>query len=290
MTVTIDPYAGFCFGVERAIRTAEDNLFGEEKLHSLGQIVHNEEENRRLAAMGIKTITHEDLVNLKQARVLFRAHGEPPASYKTACRNGTKVIDATCPVVRKLQSRVEKSHKEMTKKGGLLVIFGKKMHPEVLGLVGQTGNSALVITTTEEARSADLPPAVRLYAQTTMGTEAYEQVLQAMLERMNELHPDKEIDFKAFNTICGQVSGREKRVQKFAGEHQVILFVAGKNSSNGRHLFSLCETANPKSYYVSSVDDIRREWFAGHDDVGITGATSTPYWLMKDIADTVQKI
>jgi len=290
MKVTIDPYAGFCFGVERAIRTAEENIFGESMLDSLGTIVHNDEEIKRLAIKGLKTISYEYFMNLKHGRVLFRAHGEPPASYKIACRNGTKVIDATCPVVKKLQARVEKSYLEMKKKGGIVVIFGKKNHPEVIGLSGHSGNDSLVVSSPEELTNAQLPPVIRLYAQTTMGTGDFILIREQIENRLKELYPDHEIDFKAYNTICGQVSGREKRVQTFAGQHEVILFVGGKDSSNGKHLYSLCLSVNPKSYYISGREDILVKWFEGINDVGITGATSTPDWLMKEVGEAVQNI
>jgi 4-hydroxy-3-methylbut-2-en-1-yl diphosphate reductase len=289
MKVTIDPSAGFCFGVKRAIDVAEQNLGSEGQLYSLGEIVHNEEETNRLKDLGIRVISHEYLMNLKQGRVLFRAHGEPPISYRTACRNGSTVIDATCPVVKKLQAQVLKSHTEIHKRCGAVVIYGKKGHPEVIGLAGQVQEDVIIISSPEEVRSLDLPSVVRLFAQTTMGTEDYKQVQEAIKRRMDELHKDKTTDLKAYNSICGQVSGREKKIQKFASEQDVVLFVAGKNSSNGKHLFDLCLVANPKTFYISAKEDIRPEWLEGINNVGISGATSTPEWLMEEIGKEIEK-
>jgi 4-hydroxy-3-methylbut-2-en-1-yl diphosphate reductase len=289
MKVTIDPSAGFCFGVKRAIDVAEQNLGSEGQLYSLGEIVHNEEETNRLKEKGLRSISHEFLMNLKQGRVLFRAHGEPPVSYRTACRNGSTVIDATCPVVKKLQAQVLKSHTEIQKRCGAVVIFGKKGHPEVIGLAGQVQDDVIILANPDEIKSAELPPVVRLFAQTTMGTDDYKQIQEAIKDRLKELHGEKSIDFKVFNSICGQVSGREKKIQKFASEQDAVLFVAGKSSSNGKHLFELCRTANPKTFYISGKEDIKPEWLDGVDAVGISGATSTPEWLMEEIGKEVEK-
>ena len=288
MKVTIDPYAGFCFGVERAIRTAEENIMGDITLSSLGMIVHNEQENIRLHEKGLKVIDHDNFINLEQGRVLFRAHGEPPSSYTIACGNGTKVVDATCPVVKKLQLKVAKAFKEMQKHGGLVIIYGKKGHPEVIGLMGQTKDQAMLVSSQEDIRIAILPPKIRLFAQTTMGTEDYTKIQEAVMKRLKELHKESQIDFKAFKTICGQVAGREKKIRAFSSEHELILFVAGKDSSNGRHLYRISSEINSRSYFISNSEDIHREWFKGITDVGITGATSTPSWLLEDVGKTIE--
>jgi 4-hydroxy-3-methylbut-2-enyl diphosphate reductase len=288
MKVTIDPSAGFCFGVKRAIDVAEQHAGAGEQLYSLGELVHNEEETKRLKDLGLRVIDNEFLMNLKQGKVLFRAHGEPPKSYRIACRNGSIVIDATCPVVKKLQARVLKGHKEIQKRCGAIIIFGKKRHPEVIGLNGQINEEAIIISSVDEIKSLDLPPVVRLYAQTTMGTAAYREVQEALLGRLHELHPEQNIDLKVANSICGQVSGREKKIQQFASEHQVMLFVAGKSSSNGKHLYELCKAVNPRTYYISGKADIQDEWLTGIENVGISGATSTPEWLLAEIGKQIE--
>ena len=290
MKVTVDPYAGFCFGVERAIRIAEESMYGELRLHSLGELVHNEEENRRLEKLGLKVISVKELGQLSHGRVLFRAHGEPPSSYNLACENDNKVIDATCPIVKKLQVRVMKSYQEIRKKNGMVLIFGRKDHPEVIGLLGQVPGNILAASDPAEVKGLHLPSVVRLFAQTTRGTEAYLFFQDAVRRRLNELHPPEAIDFKSHNTICPQVSGREKKIKDFAAGHEVVLFVSGKESSNGKLLFGLAKEENPRAYFVSHEDELKPEWFAGISDVGISGATSTPDWLLNRIAKKVEKL
>ncbi len=257
-------------------------------MHSLGDIVHNEEEERRLVSIGLKVISSEEFINLKQNRVLFRAHGEPPGSYKIACRNATKVIDATCPVVKKLQARITKIAEEMKRKKGVVLIFGKKDHPEIIGLVGQAPQTIRVIENTEQVGSMNLPTVVRLFAQTTSGTDNFLLVQDAVRKRLNELYPLLEVDFKSYNSICKQVSGRERSIRDFANDHQMLLFVGGKESSNGKQLFKLASNVNQHSYYISGLEDVKKEWFDGITDVGITGATSTPDWLMEKVKDEIE--
>jgi 4-hydroxy-3-methylbut-2-enyl diphosphate reductase len=289
MKITIDPYAGFCFGVERAVRIAEDNIFGDIPLRSLGDLVHNEEENLRLKEKGLKTIDHDLFLNIKHGRVLFRAHGEPPVSYKVACRNNTKVIDATCPVVKKLQSRVAKASKEIGKKDGAIIIFGKKKHPEVLGMIGHTAGNVLVISDITEAMEAELPPVIRMFAQTTMAVSDYLLIQDVVNKRLNEIYGPGQIDFKSFNTICGQVSDREKNIRKFAVEHDAIIFVAGKESSNGKMLYNIAAEVNPRSYFISRIDQISADWFKKVASVGVTGATSTPVWLIEKVGKALER-
>lgn len=286
--ITIDSAAGFCFGVKRAIDVAEQHAGQGEPLYSLGELVHNEEENRRLKGLGVRSIDETFLMNLKQGKVLFRAHGEPPKSYRTACRNNSTVIDATCPVVKKLQASVLKSHNDLRKRCGAVLIFGKQGHPEVVGLNGQINDEAIVVTTIEEIKALDLPAAVSMFAQTTMGTEDYRNAQDAVRQRLIELHGEQNFELKVANSICGQVSGREKKIRKFAIDHQVVLFVAGKNSSNGRHLFAICSEANPRSYFISTPEEIQAEWLAGMEDIGISGATSTPDWLLEQVAKVLE--
>lgn len=290
MKVTIDPNAGFCFGVERAIRAAEANLVEDEELFSLGMIVHNEEENKRLRERGLKTVSQENFINLKQSMVLFRAHGEPPSSYKVACRNGTRVIDATCPVVKKLQSQVAKAYADMVTNCGSIVIFGKKNHPEVEGLVGQTHAEAIVIQSVEDVQKNDFPAIIRLFAQTTMGVDQYQEIKIAIENKLLELHPKEKIDFKAYNSICGQVSGREKKIRKFASENEIVIFVAGENSSNGKHLYGVSKEVNPRSYYISRESEIDPGWFENADRVGVTGATSSPDWLLENVKKAIESL
>ena len=281
MKVTIDPDAGFCFGVSRAIEAAEKGLSAGEELYCLGDIVHNSGELERLKSKGLKIISHEDLPALEGKKVLIRAHGEPPETFETARRYNITLIDATCPIVSKLQQRIRKSHEEGLKTGGTVVIYGKPGHAEVVGLVGQTGGRAVVVRKPEDLNGIILSSPVHLYSQTTMDKEGLDAMAAEIEKRLRE---KGNAGLFVHNTICGQVSGRAPLVRKFAKQHDVVIFVSGKKSSNGAWLFSLCLSENPRCHFVSSKEDIRKEWFNAGDSVGITGATSTPPWLMEEIA------
>ncbi|WNJ21538.1 4-hydroxy-3-methylbut-2-enyl diphosphate reductase [Pontibacter sp. G13] len=277
MTIEIDQNSGFCFGVVYAIEMAEDHLREAGQLYCLGDIVHNNKEVERLEALGLEIINHDDLQNLKDATVLIRAHGEPPSTYRLAMENNLTLIDASCPVVLKLQNRVRHAFDQDRQ----IVILGKKGHAEVNGLVGQTHQEAIVISSVEEAQALEIAGPVSLYSQTTKATKLLYEVKGVMEEKFE--------DFKFNDTVCRQVSNREPQLQKFADKHDVIVFVSGKKSSNGKALHGTCQRVNPESYFVSDTDEIDLSWFEGKNSVGICGATSTPMWLMEDVAKYIDE-
>lgn len=276
--VEIDPYSGFCFGVVKAIERAEKSIRSDEEIYCLGQIVHNDEEVRRLEQEGMKTITHDQLVNLRDSKVLIRAHGEPPETYETLRRNGNEIIDATCPIVLRLQDRVRRSLEQ----GEFILIFGKSDHPEVEGLMGHLGGQGIVFRRLEELDFATLPGRVTLYSQTTMGMED----LYAVKEKLEE----SGIIVNLKDTVCRQVSGRKHDMQAFSRKHDAIVFVSGTESSNGRILFAACREVNQRSYKISSVQDIDATWFNAGESIGICGATSTPQWLMEKARDFLEQL
>lgn len=291
MLVQIDKYAGFCWGVVRAIDFAENSLADSQKIYSLGDIIHNTMEVRRLNNLGLETITSDDFDKIeKGSKILIRAHGEPPSTYKKARDLGLEIIDATCPVVTKVQERIRK----FVDKNYQVVIFGKKDHAEVIGLRGVTDNKAIVILSLEEAlEKVDFQKPTVLFSQTTMDKETFAQIANALKEKCNELvigsMEDTAIDFLAKDTICGQVSGREKKLREFSRANDVIIFTAGKKSSNGKILFNIAKEENEKTYFVESKEEIDLNWFQNVKTVGITGATSTPHWVMKEIKEFIEK-
>ena len=277
LQVEIDSNSGFCFGVVYAIEMAEDHLKEHGQLYCLGDIVHNDKEVERLQELGLKIISHDELKELKDATVLIRAHGEPPETYLTALENNLELIDASCPVVLKLQNRIRNAYDEDRQ----IVILGKKGHAEVNGLVGQTQQEAIVISSEEEAEKLEIDKPVSLFSQTTKGTK----LLYSIREKMS----DKFEDFKFNDTICRQVSNREPELQKFSDKHEVIIFVSGKKSSNGKALYQTCKAINPESYFISGLEELDLNWIKGKKSVGICGATSTPMWLMEEVADFINK-
>lgn len=277
LKATIDDHSGFCFGVVYAIQMAEDYLNEYGKLYCLGDIVHNEEEVERLKAKGLEIIDHTRLQTLHNERVLIRAHGEPPETYKLALDNDIELIDASCPVVLKLQNRVREAYSENTP----ILIYGKHGHAEVNGLKGQTGGDAIVIEKFEELDEVTLPKKVALYSQTTKRTKNL-YALKAELEKRGV-----EVDFN--DTLCRQVSNRDIQLREFAKQHDKIVFVSGRKSSNGKVLFDVCKDNNPETYMVSAVNELNPEWFSANNTVGICGATSTPLWLMEDVKNAIEK-
>ncbi|MDX9770447.1 MAG: 4-hydroxy-3-methylbut-2-enyl diphosphate reductase [Tenuifilaceae bacterium] len=282
--VEIDSHSGFCFGVVNAISQAEHELDNDDKLYCLGQIVHNSEEEERLKARGLITISHNDLDKLEGKKVLLRAHGEPPETYQKALKNNIKLIDASCPVVLKLQTKVREGWERMNAIGGQIVIYGKKGHAEVVGLVGQTNGNAIVIESISEVDSLDFSKPVELFAQTTKSADEYQAISQEISKRLNANLP-----LKAHNSICGQVANRKKELMEFSKKHDVILFVSGKNSSNGKMLYEVCKSINDRTHFVSSPQEVDEEWFLGVQSVGVCGATSTPLWLMQQVGDRVKQ-
>jgi len=285
MKVTIDPHSGFCFGVVYAIQMAEEELEKDKKLYCLGDIVHNNMEVDRLRNKGLEIINHEQLKNLRDCKVLIRAHGEPPETYQLALKNNIELIDASCPVVLKLQNRVRNSFDEVEDGDGQIVIYGEAGHAEVNGLVGQTNQKAIIVKTEEDLSKVDFNLPIRFFSQTTKSTAGFEKMEQMIQERIVLSKGSlEEGDFITNDTLCRQVSNREPQLQRFAKAHDVILFVSGKKSSNGKALYSVCQATNPKSYFISDVSEILPEWLDGVQTVGICGATSTPMWLMEKVA------
>lgn len=291
MKVSIDINSGYCFGVEFAIQMAEDELDESGQLYCLGDIVHNDMEVQRLQEKGLKVISREDLVNLKNCRVLIRAHGEPPATYKLALENNIELIDASCPVVLKLQNRVKNAWDKMERADGQLVIYGKPGHAEVIGLTGQTKDEAIVVMFEEDLHKIDFSRPITLFSQTTKSTEGFYR-MKKLIENRIEQGGVLQIldDFKANDSICRQVSNREPYLTKFSNSQDVVIFVSGKKSSNGKALFEVCKKNNPRSYFVENEDEVDPTWFDADETVGICGATSTPMWLMENVKRKIEAI
>jgi len=282
MKVTLDAYSGFCFGVELAVSVAERELGKSKPLYCLGPLVHNEMEVERLTRKGLVVVDHARFAALRDCRVLIRAHGEPPETYRIASENNIELIDATCPVVLSLQQQIGMAFRESSHNQGQIVIFGKKGHAEVAGLNGQTGNTAIILEHPEEAVNLDPSRPVHLFAQTTREPETY--------SRVQEILKKRSIAVEATDSICRQVSGQSDRLRSFALDHDVILFISGRESSNGRALFETCRQANERTYFISSPGEIDPSWFRNVESTGICGATSTPKWLMKEVADQLESI
>jgi len=284
MEVTIDKNSGYCFGVEYAIQMAEDEIEGSEKLYCLGDIVHNDMEVRRLSKKGLEVIDREQLKCLTDCKVLIRAHGEPPETYKLAIENNIELIDASCPVVLKLQHRVKNAFDKMERENGQIVIYGKKGHAEVIGLTGQTLEKAIVVMEDADLDQVDFNRPVTLFSQTTKSTKGFYQLKEKISQRIQEAKGSlSEVDFNANDSICRQVSNREPQLRHFASENDVVIFVSGKKSSNGKALYQVCQQVNSQSYFVESEKEIDSAWFRSEDKVGICGATSTPMWLMEQV-------
>lgn len=285
--IEIDKASGFCFGVTTAIRKAEEELNRSGHLYCLGDIVHNSNEVERLESNGLVTITHDQLRCLRGVNVLLRAHGEPPETYEVARRNDIHIIDATCPVVLKLQQRIKASFDEALSSGrdAQVVIYGKRGHAEVNGLVGQTRGTAIVIESVDEIDRIDYSRDVYLYSQTTKSLEGFKQIVGEIRRR---IMPG--VQFQSFDTICRSVANRIPQIREFASQHQLILFVCGKKSSNGRILFAQCHDANPDSHLITSETEIDNSWLEGRQRIGICGATSTPMWLMNRVRDYVDSV
>ena len=285
--IEVDKGSGFCFGVTTAIRKAEEELDNTGHLYCLGDIVHNTAEVERLANRGLETITHEQLEQLHDVKVLLRAHGEPPETYETARRNRIEIIDATCPVVLKLQQRINATFNdsEEGKPSPQIVIYGKRGHAEVLGLVGQTQGQATVIENIDELDKIDYSRDIYLYSQTTKSVQEFGRIVEEIKRRVGE-----GVTFRSFDTICRSVANRIPQIREFAAQHELILFVSGAKSSNGRILFAECKDANAESYLISGEGDIDPSWLQGKERIGICGATSTPRWLMQRVSDAVQQL
>ena len=280
LQIEIDEGSGFCFGVTTAIKKAEEELAKGGSLYCLGDIVHNGMEVERLHAMGLVTITHDDLRRLHDVKVLLRAHGEPPETYELAKRNDIEIIDATCPVVLQLQRRIKRQYESSCESSAQVVIFGKNGHAEVLGLVGQTKGDAIVVENIDDVKRLDFQRDIYLYSQTTKSLDEFHRIIDYIQE-----HISPTATFKSFDTICRQVANRMPNIASFAARHDLVLFVSGRKSSNGRVLFNECRSVNPNSHQIESAAEICMSWLEGVRTVGICGATSTPKWLMEECRD-----
>ncbi|MEI8112567.1 MAG: 4-hydroxy-3-methylbut-2-enyl diphosphate reductase [Bacteroidia bacterium] len=283
MIIEIDQKSGFCFGVVKAIGKAEETLQTEDLLYSLGHIVHNELEVKRLQELGLRTISHEEYFSLKDCKVLIRAHGEPPSTYEYARENNIALIDATCPVVLKLQQRVKKAAETMNSENGQLVIFGHIGHAEVAGLAGQTNEKAIIIDDPKDYRKLDPLRPVVVFSQTTKSVDDFRKLTQNIREQSQSGRVE------THDTICRQVSNRIDHLDQFAARFDVIIFAGGRQSSNAQVLFDVCKRQNERSYFVSTPEEVIPEWFTGVETVGICGATSTPQWLMEKLAERIRQ-
>ncbi len=290
MKVTIDDNSGYCFGVEYAIQMAEDELNENQTLYCLGDIVHNDMEVKRLHEKGLRIIDREQMKNLQDCKVLIRAHGEPPETYQIALKNNLELIDASCPVVLKLQNRVKNAYDTSTQKKGQIVIYGKEGHAEVIGLTGQTNEEAIIVSNEEDLAKIDFTRPITLFSQTTKSTQGFYNIKACIEQKIKEAKVQELSSFNANDSICRQVSNREPQLHRFAQDHEVIVFVSGKKSSNGRALYQVCKAVNTKSYFVENENELEPEWFQEVSSVGICGATSTPMWLMKQVAKHIENV
>ena len=295
MFVEIDEGSGFCFGVTTAIRKAEEELAKEDTLYCLGDIVHNGRECQRLGQLGLISVEHDKLDTISDAKILFRAHGEPPSTYHKAIDNRLQIIDATCPVVLNLQRRIKREYDEQKGKNTQIVIYGKNGHAEVIGLVGQTEGTAIVIENIDDLDKINFKQNISLYSQTTKSLEGFRDIVRRIAERMNATEKtgnnvmvnEKGLAFKFYDTICRQVANRIEDIKKFSKNHDVVVFVAGEKSSNGKVLFDECKSVNENVFFVGQPEEIKKEWFDNADSVGICGATSTPKWLMEQCKNAI---
>lgn len=287
MKLEIDKYAGFCSGVINAIGIAELYSADGNGISCLGEIVHNSQEEKRLNSIGMKTVGYTDLKDLSGERLLIRAHGEPPETYSRAQDFGIEIIDATCPIVINLQKRIKQKFLEVL--GCQIVIFGKKGHAEVNGLVGQTDGTAIVISNLDEANLLELTKQTFVFSQTTSNSSDYETIGAFLAKKSAKINKcDSKIVI--FNTICPRVKNRIPKLKEFCSKFDVIIFVSDEKSSNGRMLFSECNATNKKSYFISSIEDIKEAWFQNVNSVGISGATSTPFWLMENVSKYIMNL
>ena len=276
LSVDIDGNSGFCFGVVYAIEMAEEILNEEGHLYCLGDIVHNDEEVLRLEKKGLKVINHEDLGHIRNAKILIRAHGEPPSTYKLAIENNLELVDASCPVVLKLQNRIKNSYDRKER----IYIYGKHGHAEVVGLLGQTNNEAVVFQDITELDLGEIPENITSYSQTTKSTDKFYEVTRTLM--------DAGINVKANDTICRQVSNRDRELRNFVTRYDKIIFVSGTKSSNGKVLYNICKESNPHTFFVSRKEQLDKRWFMPGEKIGICGATSTPMWLMEEVGEMLK--
>lgn len=289
MRIDIEKNSGFCFGVENAIKLTEEALRSGEEIYSLGHIVHNEAEVKRLEDLGLKTINHDQFRKLKNSKVVIRAHGEPPETYRIASENNIEIIEATCPIVKRIQKKVRR-HYENTGEKVQNLIYGKREHAEVVGLLGQTAGHSILISEMKDIDQIDFSKPAEIFSQTTRSREKYAKIIMEIRKRYEKegYEPGKMLTVNY--TICRQVANREPQLRNFSRQHDVIVFVSGKSSSNGRMLYEVCLNINPKTYFISDINEIKDEWFDKVSSVGVCGATSTPKWLINEVAEKIKMI
>ncbi|MDZ7737605.1 MAG: 4-hydroxy-3-methylbut-2-enyl diphosphate reductase [Bacteroidales bacterium] len=287
MKVEIEKHSGFCFGVERAIKMAEEALDAGEEIFSLGHIVHNEAEVERLERLGLVTINHDEFRKLRNKKVLIRAHGEPPETYDTARDNNIELIEATCPIVKSIQKTIKDDYNNNGEQVQNL-LFGKEEHAEVIGLVGQTGGKSILLSGLENIEKVDFNRPAAIFSQTTRSRERYAQLVKALKKEYKKAGHDPDFMLQVNNTICAQVANREPRLKKFCSKYDIIIFVSGKNSSNGKMLYKVCSDVNSDSHFISDESEIDYSWFKGVSSVGVCGATSTPKWLIRKVAEKIK--
>ncbi len=291
MEVTIDSNSGYCFGVEFAIQMAEDEMQHGSTLYCLGDIVHNDMEVQRLHEKGLRIISRKDMEGISDCKVLIRAHGEPPETYQIALKNNIELVDASCPVVLKLQNRVKNAFDAMAKVEGQIVIYGQPGHAEVIGLSGQTRGGAIIVLSDDDLDKIDYSRPVTLFSQTTKSTKGFYRIKSIIEERMRAAqHELQTVEFNANDSICRQVSNREPQLKRFSQDQDVVIFVSSKKSSNGRALYGVCKAENKRSYFIANGDELQAEWFENAEKVGVCGATSTPMWLMQNVANAIDEL
>ncbi len=289
MKIEIDKNSGFCFGVVKAIEIAERELEKDKNLYCLGDIVHNDAEVKRLEKKGLITISRNEYKTLKNTKVLLRAHGEPPETYQIAKKNNIELIDASCPIVLNLQKKIDKAYTDFSSVKGQIVIFGKEGHAEVIGLLGHTDNKGIVISEEKDLDKIDFSKPINIFSQTTKSRSSYHSIIEKIKERMIKEIGNDEINFIINDSTCRAVSNRDVFLKDFAKKHDAIIFVSGRKSSNGKVLYEVCKKQNPNSYFVSEINEIKKQWFMPDYSVGICGATSTPTWLMEKIKKEIEK-
>jgi 4-hydroxy-3-methylbut-2-enyl diphosphate reductase len=290
MQIEIDSSSGFCYGVTKTIQLAEKALNEGQPMYCLGEIVHNEEEVERLKSKGLVVINKDDLKNMSGSNILIRAHGEPGSTYQKIEAGSNQLHDGTCPIVLHLQKKVHDAWTEMKAANGQVIIYGKKGHAEVIGLAGQTNDEALIVSHKEELRTIDFTRPIAIFAQTTQSTEGYSEIISEIKREMTKFFPAENLSLRVTDSICKHVSKRGEHLAEFSKKHDLIIFVSGTNSSNGKVLFEVCKKSNPKSFWVPNAGEVKKEWFLNAKSVGICGATSTPQWLMEKVAEKIKMI
>ena len=289
MKIEIDNQSGFCYGVVKAIQKAESTLEQAGTLYCLGDIVHNNAEIQRLETLGLVTINHAQLAELKNCKVLIRAHGEPPSTYALAKQNNIELIDASCPVVLKLQERIRKGYEQSNNEATQVVIYGKQGHAEVIGLVGQVPGNAIVVSHPDDIAQLNFTQPILLFSQTTKGLDGFQLIGKLIRKKMEQALGTTDVPLTVNDTICRQVSSRVPRLMEFSNMHDIIVFVSGKSSSNGKQLYEICKTHNPNTYMIADASELDKQWFVHAASVGICGATSTPKWLMEEVAEAIRQ-